>query len=131
MKMITRNTDYAVRAICYLAKAGKGAISVCEMVEELGIPRPFLRKILQILGRKGLVISQKGIGGGFRLALRPQRIRISDIASIFQGEIKMNECLFRKMACPNRRRCPLKKKLDAIEARAVAELGSITIASLI
>jgi Rrf2 family protein len=131
MKLITRNTDYAVRAICYMAKKRCGVVSVTELVRELGIPRPFLRKILQALSGSGLVSSRKGVGGGFTLEVSPDRIKLSDIIRIFQGGFSLNECLFKEAPCPNRKVCPLKKRLDAVERRAAAEIGAITIVSLL
>lgn len=131
MKLLTRNTDYAVRAICFLANK-KGAISdVPGMVKELGIPRPFLRKILQTLAREGVVTSTKGVGGGFRLSVKPEAIYLADLIRIFQGQIKVNECIFKKKICPNVRTCPLKTKIDAIERLVASKLDSITIGGLL
>jgi Rrf2 family protein len=114
-----------------MAKHGQGVVSVTEMVRALGIPRPFLRKILQSLGRSGLVRSYKGTGGGFALKVKSDRIYLADIIKVFQGPFKLNECLFRKRICPDRRTCPLRKRIGAIERRAEDEIGSITIGSLL
>ena len=131
VKMLTRNTDYAVRAICHMAKRGEGVISVTELVKKLKIPRPFLRKLLQTLNKEGVVRSHKGIGGGFELALAPSRIFLTDIIEAFQGPLTMNECIFKKKICPNVKECPLKKRIDGITRRVESELRSITIGSLI
>ena len=131
MKLVTRDTDYAVRALCYMAKKGKGVISCVELVKELRIPRPFLRKILQELGKRGIIRSHKGVGGGFSLSLPAGEIRLIDLMEIFQGPVEFNKCLFKKTLCPNRATCPLKKKIDNIGKRVEAELESITIGSLL
>jgi Rrf2 family protein len=131
MRLITRSTDYAIRAVCYMAKEQKGVVSVTELTRALRMPRPFLRKILQSLTKDGLVRSYKGIGGGFELAVPAGRIRVADIVRVFQGPLALNECFFKKRACPNRRTCPLKKRLDGIARRAEDELGSITVRELI
>jgi len=131
MKLMTRNTDYAVRAVCYMAAKPQGVISVTELVKELSIPRPFLRKILQLLTKSGLVQSYKGVGGGFKLAVTPDKIYLADIIKVFQGKFTLNECFFKKEICPNRRTCPLKKRIDSIEQRAQKEIGAITIRSLL
>ena len=65
MKLITRDTDYAVRALCFIGQRQKRLISASELVANLKIPRPFLRKILQTLNREGILNSYKGKGGGF------------------------------------------------------------------
>lgn len=131
MKLITRNTDYAIRAICMMAKNTDRLVSVTDIVKTLKIPRPFLRKILQLLNKKGIIKSYKGIGGGFKLERAPDKIFLKDVVGIFQGTLKINECFFKKTLCPNRKVCPLKKKLDKIEAYVSSELGGITVSDLI
>jgi Rrf2 family protein len=131
MKLITRNTDYAMRALCHIAKQKNPSVSVTEMVSELKIPRPFLRKILQTLSGEGLLHSTKGQGGGFALALPPEKVLLTDLIRIFQNTIQLNECVFKKKLCPNRHTCMLKKEIDSIEQDVLQRLRGITIASLI
>lgn len=130
MKLITRDTDYALRALCFIAKHKKEIVSVAELVEQLKIPRPFLRKILQILNKK-ILKSYKGKGGGFSLAVTPNKIFLVDLIEIFQGPLRLNECFLKKMACPNTKTCALRKKINNIERGVIAELESITLASLL
>ena len=131
MKLITRDSDYAIRALCYIAKRKKKIVAVKELSGNLKIPLPFLRKILQRLNKKNLLKSYKGVGGGFALSHAPTKIFVTDIVKIFQGPIKFSEHLFKKSACPHIKTCILKRKLDIIEKNAVIELKSITIAGLI
>ena len=131
MRLMTRNTDYAVRALSYIARQKEKVVPVSQLAEKLKAPRPFLRKILQILNKKGVLISYRGQGGGFALAKKPREIFLTDLIEILQGgPIKLNECLFKKMFCPDIKNCGLKKKIDVIERYVVARLKSITIASL-
>jgi len=131
MKLITRNTDYAIRALANIAGRKNKRVSALALAKDSGIPRPFLRRILQRLGSKGFVRSYRGIGGGFTLAKTPSSIYISDVIKVFQGPLRLNECLFKKSLCPNRGACLLKKKIDKIERYVAGEVGSITLASLI
>lgn len=131
MKLLTRNTDYAVRAICCMASKPEKVFTVAELTNGLKIPRPFLRKILQLLNKEGIVRSTKGLGGGFTLALKPSRIFLSVLMEAFQGPLKINECIFKKKICPDIGRCPLRSKINMIEDHVVSELRSVTIGSLI
>ena len=115
MKLITRDTDYAIRAICFIAKRKKELISASELVRCLKIPRPFLRKILQILNKKRILKSVKGKGGGFHLLFPPNKIFLLDLIRIFQGPLKLNECIFKNNVCPNIKTCRLKKRIDNIQ----------------
>jgi Rrf2 family protein len=131
MKLITRNTDYAMRALCYIASQDRSSVSAAEMVGRLKIPRPFLRKILQILSGEGLLKSTKGQGGGFSLARPKEKVLLTDLIRIFQNTIQLNECVFKKKICPNRSTCVLKKEIDSIEHDVLQRLHGISIASLI
>lgn len=131
MKLITRNTDYAVRALGYIAQQPQESVSAAEMVAALKIPRPFLRKILQILRGEGLLRSAKGQGGGFSLARSPEKILLTDLMRIFQNTIQLNECVFKKRVCPNRNTCLLKREIDGIEQDVLRRLGRINIGSLV
>jgi Rrf2 family protein len=130
MKLITRDTDYAMRALIYIADRKNKLTSVSELVGKMKIPKPFLRKLLQILNKKGILKSSKGQGGGFILALKPQKILLTDLIKIFQGSLRLNECLFKKEPCPKIRTCPLRKVIKDIEKDVIAKLKAITVASL-
>jgi Rrf2 family protein len=131
MKLITRDTDYGIRALCAIAKRKKAVVAVSELVKTLGVPRPFLRKILQALNKEGVLKSFKGQGGGFRLAVEPGKIYLTDLMRIFQGGLKLNECSLNKNICPNVRTCPLRKKICGIERYVIKELQGVTVASLL
>lgn len=130
MKLITRDTDYAVRAVCRIAKSKKEITSAAELVKTLGIPRPFLRKILQLLNKKGILHSHKGKEGGFSLAVGVDNIYIFDLVEIFQQPFQLNECLFKKRICPQKKTCGLRKKIDSIEKYVISELRNISVGEL-
>lgn len=131
MKLITRDTDYAVRALCFIAESKEKIVPVSTLVNKLKIPRPFLRQILQELNKKGILKSYKGSGGGFRLALSPEQIFLADLIKVFQGPLKLNECIFKKKICPNRNECILRARVNSIEKDVISQLREITVASLL
>jgi len=131
MKLITRDTDYALRALCYIAKKEKKVVSISELVEQLRMPRPFLRKALQILNKKGILHSYKGSGGGFVLSRGTQDISLLGLIEIFQGPLSLNECSFKRKECPEQRKCPLRRKIGLLEKYIISELRNISVASLL
>jgi Rrf2 family protein len=130
MKLLTRNTDYAIRALCRMAEDREELFSAADLVKELNIPRPFMRKLLQELHKHKLLKSYRGRIGGFKLSLPPEEIYIYRIAEIFQGKIVLNEHIFRGKPCPRQKNCNLKAKLDEIESKVISELKTISIASI-
>lgn len=131
MKLITRDTDYAIRAVCFIAKKKGRIVSVPELVKRLKIPGPFLRKLLQILNKEGILLSQKGLGGGFLLARPAKRIFLMDLIKVFQGGLRVNECFLKRVPCPNTETCILRKKIVNIENHVIHDISSITVASLL
>lgn len=131
MKLITRDTDYAIRAICYIAQQKKRVVSAVELVEKLRTPHPFLRKILQALNKRKILRSYKGSGGGFKLSTASNKVSLVDLMEVFQGALTLNECFLKRLACPDIKICPLRKKIKNIENYVFKQLRSITIASLL
>lgn len=129
--MITRDTDYAIRALSCILGSGKNLVTVSGLSELLDIPKPFLRKILQILNKKGLLKSSKGKGGGFSLMAKAEDINILELVEIFQGPFQLSEHIFKGKKCPNIQTCDLKKRLDKISDHVSRELKAITIKDLI
>jgi Rrf2 family protein len=130
MKLITRDTDYAIRALNYIACNEGRTISITELVKELETPRPFLRKILQLLSINGILKSYKGKNGGFELAREPDKIFLLDLMQIFQGQFKISECIFKKNTCPNQQYCLLKAEIDSIEKIVLEKISAITLKSI-
>jgi len=131
VKLITRDTDYAVRALVFIAGHKCERISVSRLVKELKIPRPFLRKILQILNKKNILTSYKGLNGGFVLGVPADKISLMSLMEIFQGPLRLNECMFKKRLCPNRSICALRAIVSGIEEKAFLKLKSTRISALL
>jgi Rrf2 family protein len=130
MKLITRDTDYAIRALNYIVCNEGRTISITELVRELDTPKPFLRKILQLLSINGILNSFKGKNGGFVLARKPEDILLLDLMQIFQGQFKISECTFKKNTCPNQEYCNLKTEIASIEKMVLEKISTVTLKSL-
>jgi Rrf2 family protein len=97
--LISRQTDYAIRCILALAQDRGRILNAREIARGMHIPQSFLAKILQKLVRRGLVRSQRGVQGGFRLAQPPARLSLWAVVQAVQGSVGINLCAL------NRRRC--------------------------
>jgi len=130
MKLLTKETDYAIRAVMYVARRD-GFVSSRDIAGQEEIPLHFLRRILQNLVRVGIIESKEGVSGGVRLTSRPDAIRVADLVRIFQGRIQLSECMFRRKICSNRRTCVLRKRIQTIEEMVTEEFENMTIADLL
>ena len=131
MRLITQNTDYAIRSLCYMAEKNGEIVSAAELSSELQISWPLTRKILHELNKKGFVRSYKGKGGGFVIEADPQEIFILELMKIFQGPFSFNRCVVNKKGCSNMMKCQLRKKISEIEEYVTSELKPVTIDSLL
>jgi Rrf2 family protein len=131
MKLLTKNTDYAVRALAKIAVRGGQAVSAAQIAKEEKIPYAYLRRILNILKDEKVLRSIEGKGGGFVLNKKPAEICLTGVIRIFQGEVNLTECMFRKKICHNRSTCVLRAKIKGIEKKVLDELKGITLASIV
>ncbi|WP_330455697.1 Rrf2 family transcriptional regulator [Streptomyces sp. NBC_00820] len=85
---ISAKADYAVRAALQLAAAGDAGPLKAEVIAEAqAIPHKFLEGILNDMRRGGLVLSQRGAGGGYRLAKPAASISIADVIRVVDGPL--------------------------------------------
>ncbi|MCG8341735.1 MAG: Rrf2 family transcriptional regulator [Chlorobiales bacterium] len=131
MKVLTKSTDYAVRALLVLGAHEGEYVSAKKISDEQGIPYQFLRRILQDLCRYGFVRTKEGVRGGVMLDREPQSIRIREVIEIFQGKVELSECMFRKQLCSNRTNCVLRHEIMRIEQMVNREFEQITIGKLL
>jgi len=131
MKLITRDTDYAVRVLLVFAARPSAVLSVRDLGRQVPLPRPILRKICRTLAARGILGSRRGKGGGFMLLRPPGEITLAELVGIFSGPVRLTECMFLKKPCPNRPTCPLRKELKRIEGMIRDALDSVSIESLL
>lgn len=96
---ITRETDYAIRCVYYLAGKAGEVTMVGEIARKMDTPKSFLAKILQKLARANIVQSFRGVKGGFQLARKPKEINLLEVIEAIQGPMVMNICALDKKMC--------------------------------
>jgi Rrf2 family protein len=131
--LITRETDYAIRATLYLAKQSdlEKSVSTAELSEEMGIPYRFLRKIVSKLVASELIVSRRGKGGGLSLARAPQDISLIQIISAVDPDaVLLNRCLSDMKQCDRSLYCGIHTELARMQKQLDAGLASVTLATM-
>ncbi len=106
---ITRQADYAVRAVLHLARAGNAERSATSTIaKEQNIPPSFLAKIISQLSISGLLHTSRGARGGVTLARDPKDITLLEVVEAIDGPIQLNECVGNTGACTFEDNCPIK-----------------------
>jgi len=86
-------TDYGLLLMCQIARAPFGNTHTArELAGECRLPLPTVSKLLRILLQNGLLVSHRGIKGGYLLARQPQRIAITEIIAALEGPFALTEC---------------------------------------
>jgi Rrf2 family protein len=99
--MLSNSCKYGIRSVIYLAKnpLKNGNIGIKKISEDLGLPTPFMAKILQLLAKQKILTSSKGPHGGFSLLKDPRNITLLDIVNTIDGEGFFNNCVMHNGLC--------------------------------
>jgi Rrf2 family nitric oxide-sensitive transcriptional repressor len=127
---ITRASDYAIRLLTHLATREEEGTSG-ELGKELDIPFNHLAKLVQILARKGYLITRKGKGGGLKLAADPKKIDLAEVIEAIEGPIVLSDCLFHRKSCRFSKNCKFRKCLSGVRSKIYQLFSNTTIFDLV
>lgn len=128
---ITRQADYALRAIYYLSTIGPGnRASTSQIAKEQHIPPSFLAKIISQLSVAGLLHTSRGARGGVMLARDIEEVTMLDVVEAIDGPIMINECVENGHGCEFKDECPMHELWDDIQKDIVSRLENTTFAAL-
>lgn len=129
---ITRQADYAVRAVLYLAEQGEnGRAPTSRIAQEMRIPPSFLAKIVSQLSVAGVVQTSRGARGGVSLAREPKGISLLEVIEAIDGPITLNECVPDRSACVFGDDCPVHDIWCETQTKLVEQLGKANFGALI
>ena len=129
---ISRSSEYAIRALTYLARRGDDGYCLArQMAEDLDIPAPFLGKCLQPLVARGLLQSQRGRNGGFRLAAPPAEITLYQIVDSQEHLGRARQCFLGQAECSDERACPMHDFWSTASTDFIGRLANTTLADIL
>ncbi|MFZ5818999.1 MAG: RrF2 family transcriptional regulator [Chloroflexota bacterium] len=129
---ITRQADYAVRAVLYLARMKSDQRAATSTIaQEQRIPPSFLAKIISQLSIAGLLHTSRGARGGVTLAREPGDITLLEVIEAIDGPIMLNECVGDSATCTFDENCPLKPVWCDAQNELVARLKGTNFAQLL
>ncbi len=129
---ITRQADYAVRAVLYLSQLGtEQRAATSQIAQEQQIPPSFLAKIVSQLSVAGLLQTSRGARGGVSLARSPEDISLLEVVEAIDGPIMLNECVAGNGACTFGDDCPMKPVWCDAQATLVQHLRGTTFSQFV
>lgn len=125
---LNRQTDYALRAVLYLASHPLANIG--EVAEAQFVPQDFLAKIIQKLARADIVKTHRGVGGGISLARPPGKINMLEVIEAMEGPLALNRCFSHPGECPREYFCAIHDELASVQAGLARSLAKIDMGRL-
>jgi Rrf2 family protein len=124
---LSRVTDYGVRAVMYLSVA-KGLSRTQDVSEAMHVPKAYLSKVLQELGRRDIVRLKPGVKGGVCLVPDPANLTLLEVVEAMEGHLAFTRCSYAPGECSFETWCPVHKFWMELQQLVVDHLGSITFA---
>ena len=135
MLTLTKKSEYGLTALCHLAMVAPDKIvSARDIAERQNVPLPLLMNVLKTLNQAGFISSVRGAHGGYRMAVDPATVSLSDLVEAIEGPVRFVPCAptseHADLACERTGICMLRKPLHHVHEKFREFLRHITIADL-
>src|SRR5919197_980121 len=130
---ISKRTDYATRAVLALALASEeGLVNVEELARRIAVPSSVLEQVMPALRTAGIVRSERGAHGGYRLNRDPSEITLERVVRLFQGQLAPIGCATRHHPdpCPMTIGCSLRFVWEEVRDATIRGLAEKNFADL-
>jgi len=104
--VLSQGVGYAITALSYIAAAGGRSVLVKDIAQATDIPPAYLAKLVHALGKRGVVTTQRGVGGGVVLSRPATEISLFELAAALEDPLVEPRCLLGNAICSNERNCP-------------------------
>ena len=131
--MLSNSSKYAIKGVLYLAvnASQEHKILAKDIAEPINVPPSYIAKLLQELGRHGIVSSVKGPHGGFYLNEENLGTRLIKIVEVIDGDQRLRSCMLSIQECDIENPCPLHHMVGETKAHFVQNLEKTTVAELV
>lgn len=128
---LTQFTDYSLRVLMFLAVHPDEKVSIAQIASAYEISENHLMKVVHLLGQLELIRTERGRGGGMRLASSPDQIRIGEVVRQTEPDFELVECFDpQRCTCRIAPECVLRRALGEAQAAFLAVLDRYTLADL-
>lgn len=130
MLKLSKMTDYGMVIMATLARAPRSLFTAAELARETRISAPTVAKLLKHLARSGLVASERGAHGGYRLAQAPESVDVAQIIAALEGPVGLTECTVTRGSCSIENNCGLRGNWQVINRAVNNALADISLAQI-
>ncbi len=134
MLNFTKKTEYGIIALTCLVKTQSRSVNSREISSEYGIPLPILSNIMKELAGHGIVESQRGAKGGYRLQGKPEALTLGRILEALEGKVRLTECMDLPSGeasdCRLEGSCPVRAPLKRLQEKVKGWLDDVSLAEI-
>jgi Rrf2 family protein len=128
---LSKTSQYALRVMGHIA-LDENKLYIAEQISTtLNIPTQYLRRLMTNLSKEGLLSSDKGKGGGFRLSKTASSIYLSDILAATEKKELLNSCIFGFGNCILENPCAMHEKWEVARGNILSILRTTSLADMI
>lgn len=132
MIKLTRQADYGIVLMTHLAVGSDQLHNAAELAAEAHLPQPTVSKILKRLARNGLLVSHRGVKGGYSLGRDAESISVAEIITALDGPIAITECIENAPGeCVQESICPVRSNWQRINGAIREALEAINLAEMV
>ena len=130
MFRLSKLADYATVLMASLSQDEGAMLSAQVLAERTRLEAPTVSKLLKQLAQANLVMSTRGVSGGYRLARPAADISIADIIAAIEGPLGMTECSIHSGLCGRENYCTVSSNLRQISAAVESALRAVTLVEM-
>lgn len=130
--MLSQTSEYALRAVLYLAMhPDEAPVKLEQIADSLQVPRNYLSKTMHQLARAGVLASERGPHGGFRLSRAPEAVTLADVVAPFDPARLARHCLLGEGECSDENACAVHYRWKLISEPMRTFFDDTTLADLL
>ncbi len=132
MFRLSKTTDYGIVLLAGLARDPRAEPrNARELAHRTELPVPMVSKILKAPAKEGLLVSQRGSKGGYRLARAPEELTVSEMIRVLEGPVALTDCAIGPELCEHETMCAVREPWQLISRVVERALADVTLADLV
>ena len=132
MLKLSRMIDYGVVVLSQMAHRSNSLMTAPELAEVTGLPAPMVSKVLKTLARSELVVSHRGVHGGYSLSCGPDEISVAAIVEALEGPVALTACVEASDThCQVESLCPIRGGWEKVNDAIRGALEAVSLSDLV
>ncbi|MBP9050752.1 MAG: SUF system Fe-S cluster assembly regulator [Alphaproteobacteria bacterium] len=132
MIRLSKLSDYAIVVLSLLAAAHGKVHTASSLAERTGIPEPTVAKVLKLLSRQGVIVSIRGVNGGYKMERSPAEVTVTELIVALEGPISVTDCATSEIhECGIQELCPLKGRWQKVNQVIKSALDTLSLADML